>query len=98
QAHLGMGFANPQLHRPKQALKQLDIAEKVLGKSHAGHLARAEAYRQEQDYPHAATEYRAALAEMPNDRTTQLGYAVFLDRMRRYPAAIDALNAALKLA
>jgi tetratricopeptide (TPR) repeat protein len=97
QAHLGLGFAALQLHRPKPALKQLDIAEKALGKSHAGNLARAEAYRQEQDYPHAAAEYRVALAEVPNDLTTQLAYADVLYRMRRYPEAIDALNTALKL-
>ena len=97
EAHLGLGYAELQLHRPRAALKQLDIAEKLLGRSHAGHLARAEGYRQEQDYPHAATEYRAALAEVPDDLTTQLAYADVLFRMRRYPEAIDALNAALKL-
>ena len=97
EAHLGMGYADLQLHRPRPALKQLDIAEKLLGKSHAGHLARAEAYRQVQDYPHAATEYRTALAEVPDDLTTQLAYADVLFRMRRFPEAIDALNAALKL-
>ena len=97
EAHLGLGYADLQLHRPRPALKQLDIAEKLLGKSHAGHLARAEAFRQEQDYPHAATEYRTALAETPDDLTTQLAYADVLFRMRRYPEAIDALNTALKL-
>ncbi len=97
EAHLCLGYADLQLHRPRPALKQLDIAEKLLGKSHAGHLARAEAFRQEQDYPHAATEYRTALAESPNDLTTQLAYADVLFRMRRYAEAIDALNIALKL-
>ena len=63
EAHLGLAYADLQLHRPKPALAQLDAAEKILGKSHAWHLARAEAFRQEQDFPHAATEYRTALAE-----------------------------------
>jgi tetratricopeptide (TPR) repeat protein len=97
EAHLGLGYADLQLHYPRPALKQLDIAEKLLGKSHAGHLARAEAFRQEQDYPRAATEYRTALAETPDDLTTQLAYADVLYRMRHYAEAIDALNTALKL-
>ena len=58
EAHLGLAFANLQLHHPKPALTQLDAAQKILGNSHAWHLARAEAFRQEQDFPHAATEYR----------------------------------------
>jgi len=97
EAHLGLAFADLQLHRPKPALAQLDAAQKILGKSHAWHLARAEGFRQEQDFAHAVTEYRAALAETPNDVTTQLAYADVLYRMHRYPEAIDALNTALKL-
>ena len=97
EAHLGLGYSNLQLHRPKPALKQFELAEKALGKSHALHLARAEAFRQEQDFPHAATEYRAALAETPNDVTTQLAYADVLYRMRRYDEAVAALNEAVKL-
>ena len=42
EAHLGLAFADLQLHRPKPALTQLDAAQKILGKSHAWHLARAE--------------------------------------------------------
>ena len=97
EAHLGLAYANLQLHRPKPALAQLDAAQKTLGKSHAWHLARAEGFRQEQDFPHAATEYRTALAETPNDLTTQLAYADVLYRMRRYTEAVAALNTALKL-
>lgn len=97
EAHLGLAFADLQLHRPKPALAQLDAAQKILGKSHAWHLARAEGLRQEQDYTHAATEYRAALTETPDDLTTQLAYADVLYRMRRYGDAIAALNTALKL-
>ncbi len=97
EAHLGLAFADLQLHRPKPALKQLDAAQKVLGRSHAWHLARAEGFRQEQDYAHAATEYRAALAETPKDLTTQLAYADALYRMRHYAEAIAALNTAATL-
>jgi tetratricopeptide (TPR) repeat protein len=97
EAHLGLAYADLQLHRPKPALTQLDAAQKTLGKSHSWHLARAEAFRQEQDFSHAANEYRVALAETPDDVTTQLAYADVLYRMRHYPEAIAALNAALKL-
>ncbi len=97
EAHLGLAFADLQLHRPRPALKQLDAAQKILGKSHSWHLARAEGYRQELDFPHAAAEYRAALAEQPKDLTTELAYADVLYRMRRYTESIAALNAALQL-
>jgi tetratricopeptide (TPR) repeat protein len=60
-------------------------------------LARAEAYRQESDFPHAASEYRAALAEDPKDLTTQLAYADVLYRMREYAEATAALKTALAL-
>jgi len=97
EAHLGLAYADLQLHRPKAAIAQLDAAQKTLGKSHAWHLARAEGFRQEQDFTHAETEYRAALSETPNDLTTQLAYADVLYRMRRYPEAAAALNTTAKL-
>src|SRR5581483_10036588 len=71
EAHLGLAFADLQLHHPRPALRELDAAQKILGKSHAWHLARAEAFRQGQDFPHAAGEYRIALAEDPKDVSTQ---------------------------
>ena len=97
EAHLGLAYADLQLHRPKPALTQLDAARKSLGKSHAWHLARAEAFRQEQDFAHAEPEYRLALEETPNDLSTQLAYADTLYHMRRYQQAITALDAAQKL-
>jgi tetratricopeptide (TPR) repeat protein len=97
QAHLGLAYADLQLHHPKPALKQLDAAQKTLGKSHALYLARAEAFRQEQDFPHAIAEYRLALAEDPKDLTTQLAYADALYRMRKYQDALAALNTAVTL-
>jgi len=97
EAHLGLAYSDLQLHRPKPALVQLDAAEKILGKSHTWHLARAEAFRQEQDFPHAATEYRTALAEDSKDLTTELAYADVLYRMHHYAEAISALNAARTL-
>jgi tetratricopeptide (TPR) repeat protein len=97
EAHLGLAFADLQLHRPKPALSQLEVAQKILGKSHAWHLARAEAFRQEQDFTHAETEYKIALQETPNDLTTQLAYADTLYRLRRYEQALNALQGAQTL-
>jgi tetratricopeptide (TPR) repeat protein len=96
-ARMGLAFADLQLHRSRQALIQLDAAQKIVGKSHEWHLARAEAFRQEQDFPHAEAEYHIALEEKPNDLTTQLAYADTLFRLRRYPDALAALDVAAKL-
>ncbi len=97
QAHLGLAIADLQLRRPKPALTHLDAAQKILGNSRPMHLARAEAFRQEQDFPHAAGEYRIALSEDQNDLPTELAYADSLYRMRRYDEATEALNTATKL-
>ncbi len=97
EAHLGLAYADLQLHRPRPALIQLEATQKLLGKSHAWRLARAEGFRQEQDYAHAEPEYRIALQENPNDLSTQLAYADTLYRLRRYQQAIAALETAEKL-
>ncbi|MGA8429647.1 MAG: tetratricopeptide repeat protein [Candidatus Sulfotelmatobacter sp.] len=97
EAHLGLAYADLQLHRPKPALAQLDAAQKILGKSHAWHLARAEAFRQEQDFSHAEPEYRVALQETPNDLTVELAYADTLFHLRRFPQSLAALDTAQKL-
>jgi tetratricopeptide (TPR) repeat protein len=97
EAHLGLAFADLQLRRPKPALRQLDAAGKILGKSHAWRLARAEGFRQGQDFAHAENEYRAALQEVPNDLTTELAYADTLFRLRRYQQALNALDVAQRL-
>ena len=97
EAHLGLAFADLQLHRARPALRQLEAAQKILGKSHTWHLARAEAFRQGHDLPHAAMEYRIALTEDPKDLVTELAYADVEYRMRHYGEAISPLNAALQL-
>jgi tetratricopeptide (TPR) repeat protein len=97
EAHLGLAFADLQLHRAKPALTQLVAAQKLLGKSRPWHLARAEAFRQQQDFVHAEPEYRVALQEDPNDFPIQLQYADTLYRMRRFQQSITALDAAQKL-
>ncbi len=97
-AHLGLAYSDLQLHRPRLALTQLDTVQKLLGKSHTWHLARAEAYRQEQDFSRAAPEYRIALQETPNDVTLQLAYADTLFHLRRFAQSLGTLETAQKLA
>jgi tetratricopeptide (TPR) repeat protein len=97
EAHLGLAYADLQLHRPKPALVQLGVAQKLLGKSRSWHLARAEAFRQEEDFARAEPEYRVALQENPNDLQSQLQYADTLFRLRRLPQAMAALDTAQKL-
>ena len=97
EAHLGLAYADLQLHHPQPALIQLEVAQKLLGKSHAYHLARAEAYRQEQNFSRAEPEYRAALEEEPNDLPTRLAYADTLFRLRRYPQSLAEIDLAAKL-
>ena len=94
----GLAYADLQLHRPKPALAQLARAQKLLGKSHAWHLARAEAFRQEQDFSHAEPEYRIALQEHPNDLPTQLHMPTRSIACGVFQQAIAALDVAQKLA
>jgi tetratricopeptide (TPR) repeat protein len=98
EAHLGLAYADLQRHRPRSALVQLNAAGKILGKTHAWHLARAEAYRQGQDYAHAIPEYRLALEETPNDVPTRLAYADSLYHLGNFKQALSELATAEKFA
>jgi tetratricopeptide (TPR) repeat protein len=97
EAHLGLAYAYLQLHSPKPALEQLGMSEKAMGRERVWHLARGEAFRQEQRFSLAVTEYRAALQQNPNDLTTQRTLADMLYHMRRYEESIATLKVALNL-
>ena len=97
EAHLGLAYSDLQLHRPKAALTQIEAVEKINGKARYLHLARAEAYRQQQAYTRAEHEYRIALQENPNDLPTQLALADTQFRMRHYQEALGTIDAAQKL-
>src|SRR5262249_2244631 len=58
-ARLGLAFSFLQVHRSKEALDEVDRAEKLLGESGSTHLARAGAYRQMRVLSKAEAEYRA---------------------------------------
>ena len=55
------------------------------------------AFRQEMDYPHAASEYRIALGEDPKDMGTELAYADVLARMKKYPEALKSYRSSLEI-
>jgi tetratricopeptide (TPR) repeat protein len=97
EAHLGLAFAELQLHLPQRALEQLEMAKKSVGEIRQWHLARAEAFRQEQKFSRAEPEYRAALQQAPNDFTTLLTLSDVLYRMRRYNESLKTLESASKI-
>ncbi len=96
-AWLGLAFSDLQLHHGRAALEEADKAEKLLGESGAIHLARATAYRELRLLDKAELEYVATLKYAPDDLKLQLALADTQFHARRYPAAIQTLNAALAI-
>src|SRR5258708_20467566 len=78
-------------------MDQLDIAEKILGKTRVSTLGRAEGFRQEHKLHEAVAEYTAAMKEDPKDLVTQLALADSLFHLRRFKEAIATYNVALSL-
>ncbi len=95
QAHLGLAFADLQLHRSKPALHEADLAAATLPDSAAIHLARAEAYRQQMIFRKAEVEYRAALKLAPNDPAVYLALAEALYRLHRYDDSLTVLKSGI---
>ena len=91
-------IANLQLHHPKPALLNWMPRRRFWGNRIPGISPGPKAFRQEQDFPHAETEYQTALAEDPNDLydanwhmpTCSIACAGIAD-------AIAALNTAMNL-
>ena len=77
-------MADLQLHRASKALKEVNVAEKLLGQSRVTHMTRAEAYRQRVMLLDAEKEYRAALKFAPKDPEIELALADTLLRLRHY--------------
>jgi len=64
---------------------QLDISEKLLGKSHTLRIwAGQKVFGKEQQFAKAELEYRVALKEEPKDLPTQLALADTLYRLHSY--------------
>ena len=82
---------------PQIALRESQLAEKIMGDSQPLHLIRATAYGQRGQLTKAANEYRAALKFIPNDGSLHLALAGTLYTQRKYHDSIDELNIAQKL-
>jgi tetratricopeptide (TPR) repeat protein len=89
EAHLGLAMSDLQLHRASKALKEVNVAEKLLGASRVTHMTRGEAFRQRVMLLDAEKEYRAALKFAPNDSEVQLALAGTLFHLRHYQEAAD---------
>lgn len=95
EAHLGLAFADLQLHRAKPAIREADLAAGILGENVGTHLARAEAYRQQMLFRQAEGEYRAALQLSPDNVQVHLALAEALYRLHRYHDSLDVLKTAV---
>ena len=66
-AHLGLAFAELNLHHPQEAIRQTQFAEAIAGDSEVVHTIRATAYGREGMLTKSAQEYNSALKFDPND-------------------------------
>jgi len=96
EAHLGLAYASLDLSKPEAALRQSQLAEKVMGNSRDVHMIRATAYGQEEMLSKAVGEYRDALVFTPNDGALHLGLGNALFSERHYHDAIEELELADK--
>ncbi len=97
ETHLGLAFAELNLHHPEAAVRESQLAEKVLGDAEAFHLIRATAYGREHLLDKAAHEYRAALKFDPNDGSLYLGLGNTLFAQGHYRQALGQFQEAQRL-
>jgi tetratricopeptide (TPR) repeat protein len=98
EAHLGLAYADLDLHRPRLALEQAKLAEKEMGDSMAVHLIRGTAYGNEGLLKRAIAEFRLALKSDPADPKLHVAVADALYELHEYQEAIDELQDSDKLA
>ena len=98
EAHLGLAYADLDLHRPRPALEQAKLAEKTMGDSMALHLIRGTAYGDEGLLKRAIAEFRLALKSNPNDPNLHIAIANSLYELHEYQEAINDLQESDKLA
>jgi tetratricopeptide (TPR) repeat protein len=98
EAHLGLAYADLDLHRPRPALEQAKLAEKTMGDSMALHLIRGTAYGDEGLLKRAIEEFRLALKSNPNDPNLHVAIANSLYELHEYQEAINDLQESDKLA
>jgi tetratricopeptide (TPR) repeat protein len=96
-ARLGLAFAYLQLHRSRESLHEIELAQKQMGDIGAIHLALATAYRQMRRLSQAEKEYRLAIKASPDDVKLHMALADTLYHARRYNHAIEEWKNALAL-
>ncbi|MGC2246819.1 MAG: tetratricopeptide repeat protein, partial [Terriglobales bacterium] len=98
EAHLGLAYADLDLHRARPALEQAKLAEKAMGDSMALHLIRGTAYGDEGLLKRAIAEFQLALKSNPNDPNLHVAIADALYELHEYQEAINDLLDSDKLA
>ena len=96
EAHMGLAFADLNLHRPQAAIEQTEMAEALTGDTELVHTVRATAYGRLGMLTKSAKEYRAALGFDPDDGSLYLGLANIYFAERRYHEALGELESAQK--
>ncbi len=97
EAHMGLAFAELNQGHLQSAIRQTQLEEALAGDSELVHTIRATAYGREGLLTKSAAEYRAALKFDPNDGSLYLGLGNIFFAQRRYPEALQQLQAASKL-
>jgi len=97
EAHMGLAFAELNLGRSEEAIRQTQLAEEVMGDSELIHTIRATAYGREGFLAKSTTEYRLALKFDPNDGSLHLGLANIFFAQRRFHEALSELQTAQKM-
>ncbi|MGH9642427.1 MAG: tetratricopeptide repeat protein, partial [Terriglobales bacterium] len=92
EAHLGLAYADLDLHRSHAALEQAKLAEKNMGDSVALHLISGTAYGDEGLLKRAVAEFRIASKSNPSDARIHIAIADNLYNLRDYQEAINDLQ------
>ena len=98
EAHLGLAYADLDLHHARAALEQAKLAEKVMGDSVAIHLIRGTAYGSEGLLKREIAEYRIAAKSDPSNAKIHIAIANALYELREYQEAINELQESDRLA
>ncbi len=94
EAHMGLAFAELNLHHSQEAIRQTQLAEALAGDSKLVHTIRATAYGREGMLTKSADEYSSAIKFDPNDGSLYLGLGSIFFVQRRYHDAIVQLQSA----
>jgi len=97
EAHLGMAYADLDLHHARAALEQVKLAEKAMGDSVSIRLIRGTAYGSEGLLKREVAEYRIAAQRDPANAKIHVAIASALYVLREFQEAINELQQSDKL-